>query len=61
MSVSYQISDQVDGEVGWTAVPGMLDLRDVFQLIIAGLDDEAFMEQKLISKQHKSGFHIFAK
>ena len=42
-------------------MPGMLDLRDVFQLITDGLDDEAFTEQKLISKQHKSGFHDFIK
>ena len=61
MSVSYQTSNQVNGEVGWTAVPGMLDLRDAFQLIIDGLDDEAFTEQKLISKRHKSGFHAFIK
>ena len=37
--VSHQPGDHVDKEVEWTAMAGMLDLRDVVQLIIDSLAD----------------------
>ena len=46
--VSHQPSDPIDKEVEWAAMAGMLDLRDVFELVIDGLDDRAVAQQPLI-------------
>ena len=37
--ISHQPGDHIDKEVEWAAMAGMLDLRDVFQLIIDSLAD----------------------
>ena len=37
--VSHQPGDHIDKEIEWAAMAGMLDLRDVFQLIIDSLAD----------------------
>ena len=37
--VGYQPTDHIDDEVMNTAVAGMFDLRDVFELIVYGLND----------------------
>ena len=34
---------------------GMLDLRDVFQLVIDGLDDRAFTQQQLVKSPEATG------
>ena len=39
MTIGNQACDQVDQEVDGAAMAGMLDLTDVFELIIDGLDD----------------------
>jgi hypothetical protein len=37
---------------------GVLDLRDVFQLVIDGLDDRAFTQQQLVKQRQQLVFHI---
>ena len=37
--ISHQPSDHIDKEVEWAAMARMLDLRDVFQLIVDSLAD----------------------
>ncbi|SDW41727.1 hypothetical protein SAMN05421882_101078 [Nitrosomonas communis] len=41
-SVSHQPGYQINKEVKWTAMTGMLDLRDILQLVIDALNDRAF-------------------
>ena len=33
MAISNQVTDEIDHEVGGAAMPGMLDLRDVLELV----------------------------
>jgi hypothetical protein len=40
--ISHQPGNQIDKEVERAAMAGMLDLGDVFELVIDGLDDRAF-------------------
>ena len=42
MAVGDQPCDQVDQEVDGAAMAGVLNLTDVFELIIDGLDDGSF-------------------
>jgi len=43
-AIGDQTSDQIDEEVDKAAMSGMLDLRNVLQLVIDGLDDRTFSE-----------------
>ena len=38
MGIGDETSQEVDSEVGWTAVAGVLDLRNVLELISDRLD-----------------------
>ena len=49
--ISHQPGDHIDKEVEWVAMAGMLDLRDVFELVIDSLDDRAFAQQQLIKQR----------
>ena len=39
MEVGNKARDQVDQKVDWATMAGMLNLADVFELIVDGLDD----------------------
>ena len=39
MTIRDQATDQVDEEIGGAAMAGMLDLRDIFELVVDGFDD----------------------
>ena len=41
-------------------MPGMLDLRNIFQLVIDGFDDIPFSEQDLVNQREQFIFHIFS-
>ena len=43
-TIGDQTRDQIGKEIGKTAMSGMLDLRDVFQLIVDRLNDRTFSE-----------------
>jgi hypothetical protein len=38
----------------------MLNLRDIFELIIDGFDDRSFSEQQLILQAHQLVLHVLA-
>ena len=59
-AIGDQTCDQVDKEIDKTAMPGMLDLRNVLQLVVDGLDDRAFSEQQFINPGHQAVLHILA-
>ena len=47
-SAGDQTSSEVDSEVGWTAMMGMHDLRDVFESVDDRLNDRALTQKQLI-------------
>ena len=56
--VSHQPGHQINEEVERATMAGMLDLRDVFELVIDGLDDRAFPQQQLVKQRQQLVFHI---
>ena len=60
MALGDQACDQVDQKVDGAAMAGMLDLRDVFELISDGLDDGSFSEQEFVRPVEQSVVHLFA-
>jgi len=38
----------------------VLDLRDILELIVDGLDQGSFAKQKLIGHDHQAVFHVLA-
>ena len=58
MTVSNQPADQIDHKVVHTAVPGMLDLRDVLELVEHGFDDGALTQQQFVGKWQQAVFHV---
>lgn len=58
IGVGDQSRNQVDNKIGDTAMARMFDLADVLELIIDGLDQRAFSQQKLIQNRHQFVFHI---
>lgn len=60
MGVGDKLRQEVDGEIGRTAVAGMLDLHDVFELIGDGLNQETFTQEEPIRKPHQLAFHVLA-
>ncbi len=48
MAVGNEPCDQVDQKVDGAAMAGMLDLADVFELIIDGLDDGPLAQEKFV-------------
>lgn len=59
-TVSDETSEQIDDKVKWTAMSGMLNLRDVLELIVDGLHDGALAEQNNIVVQEQATLHIAA-
>ena len=49
---------QVHDEVDRTAIAGVLDLRDVFQLVDDALNDGPLAEQELVTPVHQLVFHV---
>ena len=58
MGVGDKTSQEVDGEVGRTPVAGVLDLRNVLELIGDRLDDEAFAQHEPVGQPHQLVFHV---
>ncbi len=48
MAVGNEPGNQVDQEVDRAAVAGMLNLTDVFKLIIDGLNDGSFAQEEFV-------------
>jgi len=60
MAEGNQPCDQVLQEVDETAMPGMFDLADVFELIIDGLDDSSLAQEQLVQPIKQAVVHLFA-
>jgi hypothetical protein len=60
MAVSNEPSDQVDQEVDWATMAGMLDLADVFELIIDGLDDRPLAQEGFVRQREQAVVHLLA-
>jgi hypothetical protein len=43
-TIGDQTCGQIDKEIDKAAIPGMLDLRNVLQLVVDSLNDRAFSE-----------------
>jgi hypothetical protein len=55
MRVGNEATDEIDNEIGGTAMARMLNLRDIFQLI----NDGAFAQEKLVGEGYEAVLHIF--
>ena len=60
MAIGDQACDQVDQEVDGAAMAGMLDLRDVFELISDSLDDSSFSEKEFVRPIEQAVVHLCA-
>jgi hypothetical protein len=58
MTVRDQAADQITYEIVYAAVPGMLNLGDVLQLVQHRFDDGAFPQQQFVSEWQQSILHI---
>ena len=59
-TISGDSRENVDNEVVERAVPGVLYLRDVLQLVVDGLDDGPLAQQNLVLRTHEHVPHIVA-
>ena len=60
MTIGNEACDQIDQKVDRAAMAGMLDLADVFELVIDGLDDGSFAQEELIGPLEQAVVHLFA-
>ena len=60
VSVGNQAGQQIDHEIGRTAMASMLDLRDILELVNDGLDDRPFTQQHLVLHLDQPVLHILA-
>ena len=58
MAVSDQPTQEIDTEIERTAMTGMLNLRDVLELVVNGFDDGTSAEQQLVTEGHQAVFHV---
>ena len=56
--VGRQSRHQIDREASDGPVPGVLDLRDVLQLVVYGLDQCPLAQEDFVRDCHKLAFHI---
>ena len=57
-AISDQTSNNVDCKVDWMTVPGVLDLRNVFELVHYRFNNRSFAEQDLIHQVHQAVLQI---
>src|SRR5579875_151038 len=60
VAVRKQPRDQMDNKVGRAAMPRVLDLREILELINNRLNDRSFAHQEFIRKVHQVVFHVVA-
>ncbi len=58
MAVGNEPCDQVDQKVDGAAMAGMLDLADVFELIIDGLNDGSFAQEEFVGPLEQAVVHL---
>jgi hypothetical protein len=60
-TISNQARKKIDQEIERAAVTSMLNPRNIFELVIDGLDNGAFAHEDFVFEQHETVPHIFAK
>ena len=58
MTVGDEASDQMDHEIGGTAVTRMLNQGDVFELVNDRFNNRTFTYQHFIREVHETIFHV---
>ena len=58
-SISQQATEQVEQEIGRAAMAGMHNLRDIFELIVDGLNDRAFAGEQFIEQRDQTRLGLF--
>ncbi len=58
MAIGHQPTQQVDHEVGHTAVARVLDLGNVLQLVGDAFNDGAFPQQDFVGKREQAVLHV---
>ena len=59
MAISDQASNNVNETVDRAAVAGMLNLRDIFELIDDAFNDGPFAQKQFIHPREQAVFHVF--
>ena len=60
-SVGNQTGDEIDAKVDCAPMTGVFNLRDIFELVNDGLNDEAFTREELVFENDELILHVFAK
>lgn len=60
IGIGDQPGDEIDHEVGHTAMAGRFDLADVLELVVDRLDERTFAEQKLVRQGQETIGHVLA-
>ena len=60
MGIGHQGGQDIDHGVDDTAMAGVLDLLDVFELVVDGFDDRTLTQQQLIHHGHQFVVHVLA-
>ena len=60
MRVGHQRGQDIDHGIDEAAVPGVLDLLDVLELIVDGFDDGTLAQQQLVGQGHEFVAHVLA-
>ena len=60
MTISDQASNDIDETVDRAAMTGMLNLRDVFELIHHAFNDGSFPQEQFVHPRQQTVFHVFA-
>ena len=47
-------------QFGWAAMAALVNLRNVFELIVDGLDQHPLAQEQLIVEPHQAGLHVLA-
>jgi len=59
MGIGNQPSNQIDQEIGWTPMAGVLGLRNVFKLVKDGFHNGALAQEELFQPRQGARLHIF--
>lgn len=58
MAVCNQATDEIDAEIEGTAVTGVLNLRNVLELVGDSFNDGAFAQEQFVTERHQSVLHV---
>ena len=58
MAISNQSANDIDQAIDGRAMPRMLDLGNVFQLVNNGFDDGTLAQQQAVCQGHQAIFHV---